>query len=239
MNKAKKNNSILIVGGNSGIGLSLVKKMQRESYDVYVCDKKDINLDSNTSFFRLDLKQIDRVVEFAHFLEYESNITDMVYSAGYQDEIDILDLGVSDWDDMYKVHVLSAFIISQALARKMIKNNTPGVLVYISSIHGEKIRELVNYSATKAAQNMIMKEFAYRIADCGGRAFSVAPGSINTPLLRKSLKTEKELFDSAQLIPLKRLGTPAEIADSIYSLIQMDYLTGTVVTLDGGLSLTM
>lgn len=231
------NKKILIIGGNSGIGLSMVKKMKSEGYDVYVCDKDNYNLNNQTTYYSVDLSYIDEVIEFTSYLDDKLDIYDMVYCAGFQDEIDLFELTVSEWNKMFNVHVLSAFLISKVIAKKMLSQNIPGILVYVSSIHGDIIREIANYSSTKAAQNMLMKEFAFKISPCGGRAFSIAPGSIDTPLLHKSLKTKEEIKESAQLIPLKRHGTADEIANSIYKLMQIDYLTGTVVTVDGGLSL--
>lgn len=137
---------------------------------------------------------------------------------------------------MFSVNVGSAFSISKGIAKNIIKERK-GTLVYISSIHGEIIREIPHYSAAKAAQNMMMKEFAYRLAESGGRAFSIAPGSIDTPLLRRDLYTDALFSEGENNIPMKRHGSPDEVAKLFYSLLDIEYLTGTVVTIDGGLSL--
>ena len=84
---------------------------------------------------------------------------------------------------------------------------------------------------------MMMKEFAYRLAATGGRAFSVAPGSIDTPMLRRDLCTEALFRDGENNIPMNRHGRAAEVAELLYRLLDIEYLTGTVVVIDGGLSL--
>lgn len=233
-----KNETYLVVGGNSGIGRSIAELLHDKGYRVIICDKcisEDLIPIYQT--YKLDLRERQSVMEFSNTINHYC-VNNMIFAAGTQEEVDILDLNVDQWDELYNIHVLSAFILSQAVSHNIIKLKK-GVMVYISSIHGDIIREIANYSSTKAAQNMMMKEFANKLAPWGGRAFSVAPGSIDTPLLRRSL-TNDDLFNSAaRMIPMGRHGTPTEIASAVFSLMQMEYLTGTVITIDGGLSLVI
>lgn len=234
-----KKSSFLVVGGNSGIGRAIVCILDMHGHDVFICDK-DISeeLKKKYRYFQLDLRDKDSVDDFSNVILPKLGINNLVYSAGYQKNVDILELDIDSWEKMFRVNVGSAFSISKAIARNIEKKGG-GAIVYISSIHGEIIREIPHYSASKAAQNMMMKEFAYRLASSGGRAFSIAPGSIDTPMLRRDLFTEELFVEGENNIPMKRHGSPDEVAKLLYNLLEIEYLTGTVVVIDGGLSLVI
>lgn len=229
--------TFLVVGGNSGIGRAIVDILVSHGHKVVICDK-EISEDLANLYpcYQVDLRKREHVDYFSQKVLPDLGINNLVYSAGYQENIDILKLDIEAWEAMFRVNVSSAFSISQAIAKK-IERDKFGILTYISSIHGEIIREIPHYSASKAAQNMMMKEFAYRLSASGGRAFSIAPGSIDTPMLRRDLYTEELFLDGEKNIPMKRHGSPNEVAKLLYNLLEVDYLTGTVVVLDGGLSL--
>lgn len=234
-----KKSLFLVVGGNSGIGRSVVEILDSHGHNVIICDKEiSDDLSKDHQCFQLDLRDKESVDKFSKGLLPSLGINNLVYSAGYQENVDILELDVNSWENMFSVNVGSAFSISQTIARS-IEKKKEGVLAYISSIHGDIIREIPHYSASKAAQNMMMKEFAYRLATLGGRAFSIAPGSINTPMLRQDLSTEELLLAGEKNIPMKRHGSPDEVAKLLYNLLEIEYLTGTVIVVDGGLSLVI
>lgn len=231
------NSSFIVVGGNSGIGKAIVCILDSYGHDVTICDKEiSEDLRKKHRCYQMDLRDIDSVENFSNSVLPELGINNLVYSAGYQENVDILELDNASWENMFRVNVGSAFSISKVIAKNIIKERK-GILVYISSIHGEIIREIPHYSAAKAAQNMMMKEFAYKLAESGGRAFSIAPGSIDTPLLRRDLYTDTLFSEGENNIPMKRHGSADEVAKLFYSLLEIEYLTGTVVTIDGGLSL--
>lgn len=229
--------TFLVVGGNSGIGRAIVDILVSHGHKVIICDKEiSEDLANLCPCYQVDLRERECVDHFSQKVLPDLEINNLVYSAGYQENVDILKLGIDSWEDMFRVNVSSAFSISQVIANN-IERDKFGILTYISSIHGEIIREIPHYSASKAAQNMMMKEFAYRLSESGGRAFSIAPGSIDTPMLRRDLCTEELFLDGEKNIPMKRHGSPKEVAKLLYNLLDVDYLTGTVVVLDGGLSL--
>lgn len=111
----------------------------------------------------------------------------------------------------------------------------------ITSIHSHIIREIAHYSSAKAALNMLTREFAYRLSSSNIRVNSVLPGSINTPLLQKDLYNDSLLKEAASQIPLKRHGSPYEVAEVISFLIsdKASYITGAEIVVDGGLSLVI
>lgn len=229
--------TFLVVGGNSGIGKAVVDILVSKGHSLVICDKEiSEDLSKRYPCYKVDLCNRENVDHFCQNVLSKLEINNLVYSAGYQENVDILDLDIDLWESMFRVNVGSAFSISQIIARN-VERDGYGVLAYISSVHGEIIREIPHYSASKAAQNMMMKEFAYRLAAFGGRAFSIAPGSIDTPMLRRDLCTEELFSEGEKNIPMKRHGSATEVARLLYNLLEVDYLTGTVVVLDGGLSL--
>lgn len=231
--------AFLVVGGNSGIGKAVVDILVSHGHTVIICDKEiSEDLSKKNPCYQVDLSDKESVGYFSKEVLPNLGINNLVYSAGYQENVDILDLDIDSWEDMFQVNVGSAFCISQIIARNIEKERC-GILAYISSIHGEIIREIPHYSASKSAQNMMMKEFAYRLAASGGRAFSIAPGSIDTPMLRRDLCTEELFLEGEKNIPMNRHGSVNEVAKLLYNLLEVDYLTGTVVVVDGGLSLVI
>lgn len=228
----------LVVGGNSGIGRAIVDVLAKDN-EMVVCDK-NISKEISEKYccYQIDLRNQNEVLRFAKDIVCRQAITNMIYSAGYQENTDILELDIDSWNSMFQVNVSSAFVLAQAVSKNVLKKRK-GALVFISSIHGDIIREIPHYSSSKAAQNMMMKEFAYKLAPFGGRAFSIAPGSIDTPLLHKDLNTEEMFIAGEKNIPLLRHGKAVEIAEAVNKLLQVEYLTGTVVVIDGGLSLVI
>ena len=234
---------IIIIGGSSGIGkkaAELINKNYPEN-EIIIVDKKEDDLDFKHEFYKLDLKNESKVLNFIDYIK-SSSIKAVINSAGYQENIDILELQPQKFNEMFQVTLNSVFLIEQAIAKSMIENKIKNAsFVNVTSIHSNIIREIAHYSSAKAALNMLSKEFAYKLAPYNIRVNCVAPGSTDTPLLRKDLYNDKLLKEATAQIPLNRHGKPEEIAEVILFLIsdKASYITGTEIVVDGGLSLVI
>jgi len=188
----------------------------------------------------VDLSSKQKIEEFlVWFKKRNMAINHLVNNAGYQEDSDVLNLDLSQWQELFKVNLEACLLLSQHVAKEMIKNKIEGSIVNITSIHSQIIRGMAHYSSSKAALEMLTKELAYKLAKYNIRVNAVAPGSVDTPLLRKNLNTDWLLKQAASHVPLKRLGTPEDVANIVEFLIsdKSKYITGATIIVDGGLSL--
>ena len=136
------------------------------------------------------------------------------------------------------INLTSTFFLSQVVMEIMIKQRS-GTMVNLSSIAGKNGGTTVgaHYSASKAAIECLTKTFAKTGAPYGIRVNAVAPGIIDTSMQDTVTTEQMEHFNRA--IPMKRLGTPDEVANMILALAsdQASYITGTNIDIDGGLNI--
>lgn len=236
----------LIIGASSGIGKSIYQQLKKEYSNIplIIIDKQEVSsLSKEDIFFKIDLEDFEAVRNTINSIEkMDIGIQFLINSAGYQENINILDISSIQWDRMHNVTVKSIFFIEQSISKIMINHNFENQsIVNITSIHTNIIRDIAHYSASKASLKMITKELAYTLSEYGIRVNSVEPGSIDTPLLRSDLITNEQLKESSNLIPLKRHGLPDEVANLVIYLIsdKAKYITGTSIVIDGGLSLVI
>lgn len=251
MNKSKT--FILITGGASGIGLAIAKLFSKQYKNIIILDKDSNKLKkvkekmskqgANVLIFNVDLSNSGDINNFIDTLERgDIKINFLINNAGYQENIDVLELSEKDIHKIFCVNLYSAFLLSKYLAKKMIKNKLKNSgIINITSIHSDIVRGIAHYSASKAALQMLTKELAIRLAEQGIRVNSIAPGAINTPLLDNDLHNSKLKSKASLRIPMKRLGRPEEVAYLAEFLAsnKANYITGSTFIIDGGLSLVI
>lgn len=233
----------IILGASSGIGNSCYYEMKQvyPECNFIVIDKQKIDVRKNDIFLQVDLGNKNEILDLLTYIEENvHNISFVVNSIGYQEDIDVLSLKYNDIEKMYITTVFSVFEIEQLIIKKMIKNYIPNQsIVNITSIHSSIIREIAHYSSAKAALTMFSKELAYKVAKYNIRVNCIEPGSIITPLLKKSLYSDELLQEGANNIPMLRHGQPEEVAELACFLIseKSKYISGASIPCDGGLSL--
>ena len=154
-------------------------------------------------------------------------------------------------ESQLRVNLVAPLLLSQALAPHLAKRS--GSIVNVSSTLSEHVaQQTVVYAATKAALNTLTKGMALELASKGVRVNAVLPGGVETDMLRVprlrpgetlgpeelSARVESQLAGLAALHPLGRLGTPEEVAAVIIGVLDQSWQTGSLVTIDGGLSLS-
>ncbi|MBW1972791.1 MAG: 3-oxoacyl-ACP reductase FabG, partial [Deltaproteobacteria bacterium] len=159
----------------------------------------------------------------------------LVNNAGITRDKLILRMQEIDWDLVLNVNLKSVFNCTKAAIRFMTKARW-GRIVNISSIVGEMGNPgQVSYAASKAGIIGFTKTVAKEVAKRGITVNAVAPGFIDTPMTRAlPEKTQAMLFD---LIPLKRFGTPKDVAEAVFFLCseKAEYITGQVINVNGGM----
>lgn len=241
-----KKKVVLITGGASGIGLATAKKLSTDN-KVIIVDSKSVteefiksNFDNYNSvyFFKCDISKKEDILNLKNYvLDYFEKLDSLVCCAGIMPlpcEIDtITDDNI---DRTIDVNLKGTFKCLNILGNLIKETSTTGGIVNISSVDG-LIGEPygVIYSATKAGIISLTKSFA-RYFKGNIRVNCVAPGLIDTPL---TSSTGEDPSWTTDYSIIKRIGKPEEIADSIIFLLsdQASYITGQVLTVDGGFTL--
>lgn len=140
------------------------------------------------------------------------------------------------FEKMMNINIKPLFYITKRVVPDMIEK-CQGDIISISSIWGSRAASMeVTYAMTKGALEQFTRGLASELSHMNIRVNAIAPGGIDTAILNNLSKEEKEVF--IEDIPFKRLGTPIEIADLIeFLILKGKYITGQVLTIDGGYTL--
>ena len=242
-----QNKSIIITGGASGMGAASARKFAASGANVTIVDinKKlahqvanEINTvdpiigDIRDSIF------CNQVIEMT--IERYGKIDVLINCAGTILRADAENTTDEDWHRVMSTNVDGLFFMSRAAIKPMVGNGN-GVIINFGSIWGSVgSAGVVAYCASKGAVHQITRAMALDHAKDGIRINSVCPGEVNTPMLstgRKFPPTQEDLKKLAdETIPVARLAEPEEIANVVFFLASEDasYMTGSMVTVDGG-----
>lgn len=249
MSKLLLGDVALVTGAASGIGRAIAASLAREGARVLL---SDIDAESgdriagelrdaggDAIFLQADLSRPDGGTDLMRAAKAHGPVTVFVHSASpRRREADTL-LAVSDdvFRQMLEVNLHAGFGLSRALARDMIDRGTKGRMLFITSLHADSPRNLPHYSASKAAQTMLVKELARALGPHGIRVNAIAPGAIPGGGFAAEAAGLERL---TRCTSLKRLGKPEEIAGMAVALLCdrfSSYVTGTTVVVDGGIAL--
>ncbi len=236
----------LITGGASGIGRGIAHRFALEGAKVSIVDVnighaknvvKEINdLGGKAIALQCDVRdenQVDKAIE--ETIKNLGSVDILVNDAGIFDLGKISDITLEKWRTMFQVHVEGTFLFSKAVLKNMKEG---GRIINVSSVSGITGDALVtSYSAAKAAIVGFTKSLALEVAHKGITVNAIAPGLIYTPMIQMIDTVAPELYKD---IPAKRLGKPEDIAAVAAFLAspEASYITGQVIIVDGGLSLT-
>ncbi|MCA8932751.1 MAG: SDR family oxidoreductase [Rhodospirillaceae bacterium] len=149
----------------------------------------------------------------------------------------VVDLDPADFEFVFRVNLLSGFLMGQQVAKRLVAAGRPGAIVNLSSVNGQvAIADQTAYVAMKGGVNQLTKAMALALAPHGIRVNAVAPGSIRTEMFAKVANNPAILRSTLSRTPLGRPGEPAEVAKLCAFLASDDaaYITGEVVVIDGG-----
>ena len=186
--------------------------------------------------FGLDLASEESIKASAKaVLERFGKVEILVNNAGITRDGLMMAMKRADWDNVLGTNLTGAFLLTQAVLRPMLKNRW-GRIINISSVVGRTGQAgQVNYAASKAGLIGMTRSLAREVASRGITVNAVAPGYIETPMTA-ALDAQQRAAILAQ-IPLGRVGTDAEIAQSIVFLASYaaGYITGHVLDVNGGM----
>jgi len=236
--------TVIVTGGSRGIGAAIVKELAKEKYNVVLNYnnseeaakkiKKELEEQNiKIEIFKADVSKREEVKELVKFtLEKYKNIDVLINNAGIDQIKPFMDISDEDWNNIMQVNLNSVFYCSQEVLENMI-HNKKGCIINISSIWGKIGASCeVHYSASKAAIDGLTKALAKEMGPSNIRVNSIAPGIIETDM-NKEL-TNEDLKEIINQIPLGRIAKPEEITKSVKWLIEDEYVTGQIISIDGG-----
>ena len=233
----------IVTGGAQGIGEACARRFAGEGATVVIGDVDDTRgqlLADELKGLYLhcdvgDKAQVEALV--AQTVRRYGRIDVLVNNAGIFKAADFLDVTEADFDAVLRVNLKGAFLMGQAVAREMAKAGK-GSIVNMCSVNGfMAIPTIASYNVSKGGINQLTRVMALALADKGIRVNAVAPGTIATDLAARAVLTSEEAKTRIMSrTPMKRLGQPAEIADTVAYLASdaASYITGEIVVVDGG-----
>lgn len=247
----------LVTGGGSGIGLAAAELMAARGASLLLVDRDAPALEQAVAKLReggrpiigvvadiLDSEALDRAVETA--VREFGGLSAVVTAAGIQRYGDVVSTTIDTWDEVMAVNVTGAFRTVKSALPHLRKSG--GSVVLVSSVQAFVAQgNAAAYVTSKGALNSFARAVAIDEARFGVRANAVCPGSVDTPMLRASARQfsdgseegEAGLLDEwARMHPLGRIAQSHEVGEAISFLVsdRSSFITGTALTVDGGLT---
>lgn len=232
--------TIIVTGGSRGIGAEIVKFLASKNFKVILNYNKSEEkakeikeLYNNVDIFKADVSDRNQVKELIKYtLEKYKTIDVLINNAGISRKSLFTDITDEEWNKIMKTNLNSVFYCCQEALPTMI-NNKKGCIINISSIWGITGSSCeVAYSTSKAAINGLTKALAKELGPSNIRVNAIAPGIIDTEM--NADLTEKEIEDIKEEIPLERMGKTIDIAKCVEWLINDNYTTGQIISINGG-----
>ncbi len=243
----------IITGAASGIGKASAERFAREGYDLLLLDVQSEKLQhvlhqlEPGDHLIVDGSYADNttISKAERLIQEKWNVVDvLVNCAGVFRKSDAVNLPLQQWREVFDVMIDGCVLTSQ-LAAKFMKYG--GRMVHITSIHGNRAEQFASsYSTAKAAIEQMCRSLAVELASGNILVNAVAPGFVDTPMAvvdgENELNSEwfRRNYVEGHHLPLRRAARPEEIAGVAYFLCSDDasYITGQVITVDGGLTIT-
>ncbi|TCT03996.1 SDR family NAD(P)-dependent oxidoreductase [Aquabacter spiritensis] len=239
--------SVLVTGGASGIGLALVEDLLKAGWRVVAADVSEANLAATQAalaghgnalrVLQLDVTDEPAVVETVAAVDRDFGpLRGVVNCAGIARDVPALDTSADLFRKILDVNLVGTFVVAREAARAM-KANGGGSIVNIASVSGQRGNlGRSAYGSSKAGVILLTQVMAVELAADNVRVNAVAPGPIETPLV-KALHTNEARAAWMRTVPMKRYAAPGEVAGAIAFLLdgtKSGFVTGQTLGVDGG-----
>lgn len=260
MEKKLQDQVAIITGSSSGIGAGCAIEFGKEGAQVivnYPIDKAKEAADEivqqitngggKAIGIKCDVSKEDEVQSmFQQVVERFGTVDILVNNAGLQRDAKFTEMTLEQWNYVISVNLTGYFLCAREAIKEFLrrgmnnKSKALGKIICMSSVH-----QIIpwaghaNYAASKGGIQLLMETIAQEFGPKKIRVNSIAPGAIQTPINRDAWEDPKDLENLLKLIPYKRIGQPEDVAKGAVWLASddSDYVTGTTLFIDGGMSL--
>ena len=242
--KSIVNKVVVVTGGSRGIGAQIVKTLANENYKVILnynnskeqaekIQQELLEQGKEIEIIKADVSKKEEAEKLIQFAINKFNKIDiLINNAGISQEGLFTDVTEEEWQKIINTNLNSVFYCNQQALKYMIQEQQ-GCIINISSIWGETGASCeVAYSTTKAAINGMTKALAKEVGPSNIRVNAIAPGIIDTDMNRNL--TNEELEQIKEQIPLNRIGKAIDIAKCVKWLVEDEYTTGQIISINGG-----
>ncbi|MGH1550617.1 SDR family NAD(P)-dependent oxidoreductase [Leifsonia poae] len=242
--------SVVVTGGNSGIGAAIVRSLAAAGAAVvidYVSrpeDAADLVKDITAQGGRAvgveadvsTVAGIDKLISTA--VDEFGRLDGYVNNAGIENRHSLLEVEEETFDKVMAVNLKSAVFGTQRAAKRFIEQGAGGVVVNISSVHEDwPMPGNFTYCVSKGGMRMLTRTAGVELGPQKVRVVNVAPGAVNTPINASTMKDDSLRQKLENSIPLREVADPAQIGDVVAFVLSdaASYMTATTVFVDGGI----
>ena len=231
------NKIVIVTGASRGIGREIAKELAIKGYTVVAnYNKSEIKIKElqkelseknvNIDIFKADISKRSETKELVKYvLEKYNKIDILINNAGISQIKEFTQITDEDWNNMINTNLDSVFYMTQEVIKNMIHNKN-GCIINMSSIWGQVGASCEShYSVSKAGIDALTKSLAKELGPSNIRVNSIAPGMIDTDMNKEFNKEE---------IPLQRIGKVKDIAKCVEWIIEDEYMTGQIISINGG-----
>jgi glucose 1-dehydrogenase len=243
--------TVLITGGGQGIGQGIAFRLAEEGADIvidYVGSPQSADatvaqiqkVGRRALAVQADISSVDQIhTMMKQAVDSFGSVDVLINNAGVEKHGSIWEATEHDYDLVLTINLKGAFFASQAFVQHRMAAKKPGKIINISSVHEElPFPHFTSYCASKGGMKMMMRNLSIELAPYGITVNNIAPGAIETPINTALLNDPSELKALLDNIPLGRLGKVSDVAGAAVFLASADadYITGTTIVVDGGLT---
>ena len=230
----------IVTGASRGIGRAIAKGLAEKDYTVIAnynkSEKQALELQNefnNIDIFKADVSKRDEVKKLVEYtLNKYGKIDILVNNAGIDNEKLFQDITDEEWQNIINTNLYSVFCVTQEVVNSMIHNKS-GCIINISSIYAIQGGPCaVAYTASKAGIDGITKSLSKELGPSGIRVNSIAPGFIDTDM--NKYYSEKDIDEIKRQTPLQKIGKPEDIAKCVNWLVEDEFTTGQIISINGG-----
>lgn len=230
----------IITGASRGIGRAIAKNLAKKDFIVIAnynkSEKEAMELKNefnNIDIFKADVSKREEVKSLVEYtLNKYGKIDVLVNNAGIDNEKLFQDITDEDWQNVINTNLYSVFCVTQEVVKNMIHNKS-GCIINISSIYAIQGGPCaVAYTASKAGIDGITKSLAKELGPSNIRVNSIAPGFIDTDM--NKCYSENDIKRIKNQTPLQKIGQPEDIAKCVNWLVEDEFTTGQIISINGG-----
>ena len=241
-----ENSAALVTGSSQGIGFATALALLEADAKVifHGLTARPENIPSDASYLPHDLMQPDAPARLiAEAFAAQPNLDTLICNAGSFFDTPFLEMTRERWDRTLQLNLSATYFLAQEFAKRLVAAKREGSICITTSTNGLQAEmDSTAYDTSKGALVMLIRSLAVSLGDHGIRVNGIAPGLIRTPLTATWMEgrpdSDKVLEHYKRKVLLRRIGTPEDCAGAVVFLSSRaaSYITGEIITIDGGLT---